>query len=289
VNVVERRADGNQKQSPALYRDPPATLNHPHAFDPKIGFRDNEFTDLRGLPIEEQPMWPNRILTLVFWGIVVLAWAIGQDFATADPANDTKTKNDATGNPGKSGKPKTAKSKPNASSADKNGSTDDEPAEKVVHTDAEWRKLLTPLQFRVTRKKQTEQAGTGKYAHWKKDGVYHCVCCGEPLFDSKAKFESGTGWPSFFQALDEKAITELEDTSDGSVRTEVQCSRCDAHLGHVFGDGPAPTGLRFCMNSASLKFVDRKKEQEDKDARSTAAKKAKSAPKDKADSSDSPK
>ena len=144
-----------------------------------------------------------------------------------------------------------------------------------MKTDAEWRKILTPMQFRVTRKKWTEQAGTGIYAHTKKDGVYHCVCCGEPLFDSKTKFESGTGWPSFFRPLDEKSITKLEDTSDGAVRTEVQCSRCDAHLGHVFTDGPKPTGLRFCMNSASLKFVDRKKEHATKEAKSAPSRGAK--------------
>jgi peptide-methionine (R)-S-oxide reductase len=139
-----------------------------------------------------------------------------------------------------------------------------------VKTDAEWRKQLTPLQFKVARKKGTEIAGTGIYAHSKKDGIYRCVCCGQPLFDSKTKFESGTGWPSFYQPLNEKAVNYIEDNSAGEVRTEVECSRCDAHLGHVFADGPPPTGRRYCMNSASLKFVTRdsaEKESKAKDSK----------------------
>jgi peptide-methionine (R)-S-oxide reductase len=152
---------------------------------------------------------------------------------------------------------------------------DDEP-KKVVKTDAEWRKILTPLQFRVTRKKFTEPAGSGIYAKSKKDGIYRCVCCGQPLFDSKTKFESGTGWPSFYEPLNEKAVAFLDDTSDGTDRTEVECSLCDAHLGHVFSDGPKPTGLRFCMNSASLHFVTRDghsaKDAKGKEAKSNSAK-----------------
>jgi peptide-methionine (R)-S-oxide reductase len=188
--------------------------------------------------------------------------------AAPQTASDAKSKKGATANADKA-----ARSNGKTSSADKKQPKDDDsPPEKIVKTDAEWRRILTPLQFKVTRKKFTEPAGTGAYAHSKRDGVYHCVCCGEALFDSKTKFESGTGWPSFFRPLDEEAITELEDTSDGSLRTEVQCSRCDAHLGHLFSDGPPPTGLRFCMNSASLKFVDRKKEQAAKDGKSAAHK-----------------
>jgi peptide-methionine (R)-S-oxide reductase len=209
------------------------------------------------LPIEEQTMWRNRILTTLIAGGAILFLEI---VAAAPPAA-TETKADQGPTPDAA---KGAKSNGKAAAADKKLTPDEDSPrekEKVVKTDAEWRKILTPLQFKVTRKKFTEQAGTGAYAHSKRDGVYHCVCCGEALFDSKAKFDSGTGWPSFFRTLDDDAITELEDTTDGSLRTEVQCSRCAAHLGHVFSDGPPPTGLRFCMNSASLKFVDRKKEQ----------------------------
>ena len=211
-------------------------------------------------------MWRNRILTALFAGSALLFL---QFVAAAPPtATDTKTKKSATVNDDKAAK---ANGKP--SSSDTKPPADDEATrEKVVKTDAEWRKNLTPLQFKVTRKKWTEPAGTGIYAHTKKDGVYHCICCGEPLFDSKTKFESGTGWPSFFQPIDEEAVAELEDTSDGVVRIEVQCSRCDAHLGHVFSDGPQPTGQRYCMNSASLKLVDRKKENAGKAPKATQSK-----------------
>jgi peptide-methionine (R)-S-oxide reductase len=151
---------------------------------------------------------------------------------------------------------------------------DEETPKKVVKTDAEWRKQLTAMQFRVTRKKGTEIAGTGIYAHTKKDGMYRCVCCGQLLFDSKTKYDSGTGWPSFFQTLNDKAVNYIDDTSAGELRTEVECSRCDAHLGHVFADGPPPTGRRYCMNSASLKLVTRDsvaKEAKAKEAKSKSA------------------
>jgi peptide-methionine (R)-S-oxide reductase len=131
---------------------------------------------------------------------------------------------------------------------------------KLVKTDAEWRQQLTHEQYHVTRKKGTEQAFTGAYWNCHTDGVYHCVCCGQPLFDSRAKYESGTGWPSFFQPIAPDAIGEHEDRGWLSVRTEVVCSNCEAHLGHVFEDGPQPTGLRYCMNSAALKLVERKPE-----------------------------
>ena len=126
---------------------------------------------------------------------------------------------------------------------------------KVTKTDAEWRAQLDDIQYKVTREHATERAWTGKYATNKDPGIYNCVCCGAPLFDSDTKFESGSGWPSFFAPLTETAVGTTVDKSFGMVRTEAHCSSCGAHLGHIFDDGPAPTGLRYCMNSASLDLV----------------------------------
>ena len=142
---------------------------------------------------------------------------------------------------------------------------------KIIKSDEEWQKQLTSEQYQIARGKGTEPAFCGVFYDNHQEGVYHCICCDLPLFASGAKFDSGTGWPSFFQPVAKENVEMVEDRSHGMVRTEITCARCDAHLGHVFHDGPKPTGLRFCLNSASLRFVaDETKPDGDNDATETA-------------------
>jgi peptide-methionine (R)-S-oxide reductase len=180
---------------------------------------------------------------------VVLLMAVPPNLA-ADKTNKPDSKSSAKSKE----KAESAKKDASESGSDDSADSDDETRKKVVKTDAEWRKQLTPMQFKVTRRKGTEIAGKGIYAYTKKDGIYRCVCCGQPLFDSKTKFDSGTGWPSFFRTISPGNIEERSDASHGMVRVEIRCRRCDGHLGHVFPDGPPPEGNRYCLNSASLQF-----------------------------------
>jgi len=136
---------------------------------------------------------------------------------------------------------------------------------KVTKTDAEWREQLTPLQYKVTRKAGTERSFNNEYWDNKEAGTYQCICCGTPLFDSTTKYKSGTGWPSFWQPISSENVGEHEDRGFFGSRVEVRCNTCEAHLGHVFTDGPAPTGLRYCMNSAAMQFQPREATSSDGD------------------------
>ena len=129
-------------------------------------------------------------------------------------------------------------------------------SEKIIKSIEEWRQLLSPEQYKVTREKETEPPFTGRYYEFEEKGIFQCVCCSNDLFSSETKYVSGSGWPSFWAPISEQSITKVPDTSAGMIRTEVMCKRCGAHLGHVFDDGPPPTGLRFCMNSVAMKFVE---------------------------------
>jgi peptide-methionine (R)-S-oxide reductase len=134
--------------------------------------------------------------------------------------------------------------------------------EKIIKSEKEWREQLTPEQFKVMRQKGTERSFTGKYYYSKSSGMYHCAACGNELFSSETKYDSGSGWPSFWAPMSEANIENKRDTSHGMVRTEVVCNKCGAHLGHVFEDGPQPTGLRYCINSVSLQFVGEEEREE---------------------------
>lgn len=134
-------------------------------------------------------------------------------------------------------------------------------SEKIVKSDEEWKKKLSDEEFYVTRQKGTERPFSGKYYYLDEEGIYKCICCGNPLFRSDTKFDAGCGWPSYYEPISKESVVYETDTSHGMKRTEVKCARCDAHLGHVFEDGPEPTGLRYCINSVSIDFENKNSEE----------------------------
>jgi peptide-methionine (R)-S-oxide reductase len=182
---------------------------------------------------------PRIVLHLAVVAVVAALWSCGNRTAGQAPVSSSDNPKEQT--------------KPDKTTEQVKGS--ENVADKIAKTDDEWRALLTAEQYRVTRECGTEPPFTGKYYNFKGDGAYLCVACGNELFSSSTKYDSGSGWPSFYAPVSDKKIDERTDKSHGMVRVEVRCSRCGAHLGHVFEDGPAPTGLRYCINSAALTFV----------------------------------
>lgn len=196
------------------------------------------------------------------WVITILAVVLcGPLFGRAKPRDSKPAANASKPAPSAEATQENAGEEKDQDREEAEGDAEDKPVRK---TDREWKRLLTPKQYRVTRRKETELPFSGSYVNTKKEGVYRCVCCGARLFGSDTKFDSGTGWPSFYAPLRQKAIATAPDYSDGSYRVEVGCARCNAHLGHVFGDGPEPTGLRYCINSVALKLDEAEKDPAEK-------------------------